>query len=195
MIIGEIKKGTTIKCWFEAIKSDFSAEELTSIDNLIVKYSQNGGTPATMTGATCTLNADMGQWLLEAPASFIPSYGVIDIVVKGTNIEDVKIRLAVLGGGGMGQVIPYEQYNISTSAKTITLDDSSITISQIQEIYNVSQQCYMYRPKNARSYIDVADPDYNTKLDIKMDTPGVITYAATPTSITNDDILIIQYAV
>jgi len=143
MIVGEIKTGQNIKSFFRAIKEDFSNDEKVSLgDPVIIKCSANGATPVNMTGATYAFDSDMNQWLLDGPSSFVPSYGFLDITIKGTNIDYVMIRLAVSGGGGGGMGVLTKDYTVS--GNDIQFTDTSIDKRDIVKIRGISSNLDIY---------------------------------------------------
>ena len=96
MLLGECYAGEDAEVLFEAMKSDWSAEDEDVISNLVVYVKQYKETPVQVTGATALWDSDMGMYLLTIPAAYVPASGSFDIVVKGAgDIDDVKIRLGV----------------------------------------------------------------------------------------------------
>jgi hypothetical protein len=194
------KNGLTQKVRFTALATDYTdftgSTTGEALPGVILVYSENrstGWVDQVIETPVCEWNAEnVAIWEAEIPASYITlSRGNATLQISGTGMKMVTIPLTIGGAIGMS-IIPHGQYTINATAKTITLDDTSITISQIEEIYNVSKQADIWVSKNARNYISVSDPGRDTKLDIKMDNPGVITYEA-DIKITNTDILQIKY--
>ena len=96
MLLGECYAGEDAEVLFEAMKSDWSAEDEDVISNLVVYVKQYKETPVQVTGATALWDSDMGMYLLTIPAAYVPASGSFDIVVKGAgDIDDAKIRLGV----------------------------------------------------------------------------------------------------
>ena len=96
MLLGECYAGEDAEVLFEAIKSDWSAEDEDVISNLVVWVKHYKLDPVVATGATALWDSDMGMYLLTIPAAYVPASGSFDIVVKGAgDIDDVKIRLGV----------------------------------------------------------------------------------------------------
>lgn len=98
MLLGECFAGEDAEVLFEAIKSDWSAEDEDTIQDLVVWVKQYKQAKTQVTGATATWDSDLGMYLLTIPAAYVPASGSFDIVVKGSDIDDVKIRLGVNTG-------------------------------------------------------------------------------------------------
>jgi len=200
------KNGLTQKVRFTALNSsdytDFTGEATNDpLPGVALVYSENrrtGWVDQEITSPVVIWNAEtVAIWEAEIPTSYITlSSGNATLQVTGTGMKMVTIPLTIgsSGGGGSTSIIKHGDYTIDKDAKTITLTDTTITVPQITGIYNLSRQADMYIPRKARNYVSVSDPDRNTKLDISMATAGVISYEADLTSITNSDILIIEYS-
>lgn len=98
MLLGECFAGENAEVLFEAMKNDWSAEDEDTIQDLVVWVKHYKKTKTQVTGATAVWDSDLGMYLLTIPASYVPSSGSFDIVVKGSDIDDVKIRLGVNTG-------------------------------------------------------------------------------------------------
>lgn len=161
MLLGECFAGEDAEVLFEAIKSDWSAEDEDTISNLVVWIKQYKQTEVQAVGAEATWNSNLGMYLLTIPAAYVPASGSFDIVVKGSgDIDDVKIRLGVntgdaalttlLGGSTTGsgseKVIPEASITFDASESTITLTSpyNTITVAQVLSIRNITKNMLIY---------------------------------------------------
>lgn len=95
MLTGEVFPGEDAQVLVEAIKVDYSGEDVNGITNLRV-YAKAYKTPSVEAeGATMVYDSTMGQYLLTIPAAYVPASGIFDVVVKGDDINDVLVRLQV----------------------------------------------------------------------------------------------------
>lgn len=98
MITGECYAGEDAEILVEAIKVDYSGEDVDTIQDLVVYVKHYKQTEEVATGATAVWNSNMGQYLVTIPAVYVPASGTFDICVKGSDISDVLIRLQVNTG-------------------------------------------------------------------------------------------------
>lgn len=98
MILGEVFPGEDAEVLVEAIKADWSGEDEDTIQDLVVYVKQYKQTEEVATGATAVWNSNMGQYLITIPAAYVPASGIFDVCVRGSDIDDVLIRLQVNTG-------------------------------------------------------------------------------------------------
>lgn len=95
MILGEVFPGEDAEVLVEAIKNDFSGEDEDTIQDLVVWVKHYKETEVQATGATAVWNSNMGQYLITIPSAYVPTSGIFDVCVKGSDIDDILIRLQV----------------------------------------------------------------------------------------------------
>ena len=95
MILGEVFPGEDAEILVEAIKADLSGEDEDTIQDLVVYVKQYKQTEEVATGATAVWNSNMGQYLITIPSAYVPASGIFDVCVRGSDIDDVLIRLQV----------------------------------------------------------------------------------------------------
>jgi len=170
LILGEVFPGENAEILVEAIKTDYSGEDIDGITNPVVYVKQYKQTEELATGATAVYNSNMGQYLVTIPAAYIPSSGIFDFVLKGDDIADVLGRIQVntasaqltslLSGGAIAEkVIPATNYTFDASEKTITLtgDYATTTLEQIIEIRNITKgKLIIYDCTKSSSEITIA---------------------------------------
>lgn len=95
MITGEVFPGEDAEILVEAIKNDFSGEDIDGITNPVVYVKHYKQDPEQAVGATATYISTMGQYNVVIPAAYVPASGIFDGVLKGDDIADVLFRLQV----------------------------------------------------------------------------------------------------
>lgn len=98
MITGEVFPGEDAEILVEAIKNDYSGEDIDGITNPVVYVKHYKQDPVQAVGATATYISTMGQYNVVIPAAYVPASGTFDGVLKGDDIADVLFRLQVNTG-------------------------------------------------------------------------------------------------
>ena len=98
MITGEVFPGEDAEILVEAIKNDYSGEDIDGITNPVVYVKHYKQDPEQAVGATATYISTMGQYNVVIPAAYVPASGTFDGVLKGDDIADVLFRLQVNTG-------------------------------------------------------------------------------------------------
>jgi hypothetical protein len=140
MILGEVFPGEDAHVLVEAIKNDYSGEDEDTIQDLVVWVKHYKQTEEQATGATAVWNSNMGQYDITIPAAYVPASGIFDACVKGSDIEDILIRLQVVPN--LAQIVEtacgdaLAEYGASTLT-TVNLSDLA-TSAEITALNNLS---------------------------------------------------------
>lgn len=134
MILGEVFPGEDAEVLVEAIKSDWSGEDEDTIQDLAVWVKHYKETAVQATGATAVWNSDMGQYLITIPSAYVPASGIFDICVKGSDIDDVLIRLQVNTGDAQLTAIKATTDLLTLAAINEQVDTAISALSNIAAV-------------------------------------------------------------
>jgi hypothetical protein len=125
MITGEVFPNENAEILVEAIKNDYSGEDINGITNPVVYVKPYKQAVVQAVDATVEYVSEMGQYLITIPAAYVPDSGTFDGVLKGDDIADVLFRIQV--NSAVQDIWGYTE-------RTLTNLDSSTLASNVNDI-------------------------------------------------------------